>query len=94
MADCEKAFRGVVWSAIPVYWQLGVAGVPVMALFAAYLKKNKGSLRDVRGSFDMDPFGVWLRAGRLPMGIDRALQELAAGFLWAKKKCRRWASWA
>lgn len=84
--DLQKAFQGIVWQAVPVYWQLGVAGIPVLALFAAYLKKNKIDPKKIRGSFDVSPLGVLLRAGRLPVSLESAYDEMASIILWSKKE--------
>ena len=85
VSDLEVAFKDVVWSALPIYWQAGVSGVPLMAIWGAYLKKNRIQGKSLRGSYDLDPLTTWLRAGTLPITIDKALDELASALSWSQK---------
>lgn len=84
--DFQKAFAGVYWNAVPVYWQMGLSGLPVMSLWVAYLKRQKIKLREIKGALDLNPLETWLKTGTLPISLEKVYDELASALAWAKKE--------
>jgi len=85
LADLQTAFKGVVLSALPTYFQSGMAGVGLAALFGAYVTQAGNDAAALQGSYDLDPLASYLRTGSLPLSVEQAYDEVAAVMLWSAK---------
>jgi len=77
LQDMETALKDVDLSAVPVYIQAGCGALPVSSLLYAMLKKQGKDLGDLKGGLLMDPLGVLVRSGSLPVSLGGALDEMA-----------------
>lgn len=84
-ADLQNAFKGVVLTALPTYFQSGMAGVGLTALLGAYMAQAGIDGSQMQGSYDLDPLASYLRTGTLPLSVEQAYDEVAAVLNWSMK---------
>ena len=83
--DVGRALQGVDISAVPVFAAAGIAALPFTALLTAWLTKQGQPASALNGAILSDPISEWLRRGSLPVGLDKAYDDMAALTQWANK---------
>ncbi|MBB5352474.1 methylmalonyl-CoA mutase [Haloferula luteola] len=78
LADIRKAFSQVLPDAVSFHFQPGCGGLPVMALFEAWLEERGVDRANVRGALNMDPLGMLSASGSLPGSLGQIYDEMAA----------------
>jgi methylmalonyl-CoA mutase len=77
LEDVRTAFAGVIPDAIPFYLRTGAMGLPVAALFFAWLQETGVDLAKVSGGFALDPLAVWAASGQIPCDLAHLFDDQA-----------------
>ncbi|MBI5690867.1 MAG: acyl-CoA mutase large subunit family protein [Verrucomicrobia bacterium] len=86
LEDADRALRGVELGAVPVFASAGIAALEVTALLSAWMKRQGKTGAALHGGVLGDPLGEWLRAGRLPMDLGLALDDLGTLTSWVQRE--------
>jgi methylmalonyl-CoA mutase len=81
--DLEKALEGIDLENMPIFVQVGTAGLPFTALLAALLRKQRKSLENIRGWITMDPLGILVCEGTFPYSLQTTYNMMAGLTSWA-----------
>jgi methylmalonyl-CoA mutase len=87
--DMATALSGVDLARLPIFMRVGTAALPLLALLAAYLRRNGKDVSQLQGCLENDPLGVLTHEGTLPLSINQAYDEMARLLLWAAKRAPR-----
>jgi len=77
LEDFRTALREIVPTAIGMHFRSGCAGLSVASMFFAWAREQGADLKDLSGSFGMDPLAVRAAAGGLPISLGNLLDEMA-----------------
>jgi methylmalonyl-CoA mutase len=76
--DVGRAFKDVQADAISIHLRTGATGLPLGALYFAWLEEAGFDPKACQGSFSMDPLAVWAASGKLPLPAEALYDEMAA----------------
>jgi methylmalonyl-CoA mutase len=77
LKDVELAFDSIIPEAVSFHFRSGCAGLPVGALFLAWLEQHSEDPKSIQGSLGMDPMAVKAASGQLPVNLETLLSEQA-----------------
>ncbi len=77
LEDLRVAFEDIIPDAVSFHLRSGCSGLPLGALWFAWLKEQGVHNSLVKGSIGMDPVAVWAASGKLPASLQHMLDELA-----------------
>ncbi|MBN1632637.1 MAG: acyl-CoA mutase large subunit family protein [Ignavibacteria bacterium] len=80
--DFDKALKNIDLTKFPVFINAGFNNIPLLALFVAYLKKNKIDLKKISGGILADPYGCFVQYGNMPVSIEESFNHLAEATKW------------
>lgn len=83
LGDARTAFTGIDWSAQEWRLAAGPAGIAATALLAAFFMEEGRDIGTMSGCIGMDPLGVLVRQGSLPLSLQSAYAHMAALTRWA-----------
>lgn len=87
--DMAVALRGVDLERLPIFMRVGTAALPLLALLAAYLRRQGKDAAQLQGCLENDPLGVLTHEGTLPLSLNQAYDEMARLLLWAEAHAPR-----
>ncbi len=90
--DVAAALAGVDLAAVPLFVRVGTAGLPLLALLAAHLRRTGRPVSDLHGCLEDDPLGALAHEGALPVSLERAYDEMGQVTLWAAHHAPRLAT--
>ncbi len=86
LRDLEKIFDGVYLEMVPLYFQSGMSGLPVLAGLVSLMEKRELGLEYLKGCVEIDPLGYGHEHGALPTSLEAAYDEMAAATRFAVEK--------
>jgi methylmalonyl-CoA mutase len=89
VSDVTVALAGVDLARRPITVRTGAAALPLLALFAAHVRRGGQPTPELHGWLESDPLGELAGAGTLPLSLPRALDEMAAATRWAAQHAPR-----
>ncbi len=87
--DMGTALHGVDLARLPIYMRVGTAALPLLALLAAWMRRQGRNIAQLQGCLENDPLGVLTHEGTLPLSIEQAYDEMAWLLRWAEKHAPR-----
>ncbi len=82
--DMARALDGIDLSQTPILIRAAVAGVPMLAMLAALMRRQGKDTRTLQGCIEVDPLGAMAWTGRLPLSLGRAYDEMALLVNWSQ----------
>lgn len=83
--DLATALDGISLEAVPLLVWAGPSSLPLAGMVHALAAKRRENLATWKGAVLADPLNEAAREGSLPIGIEAAYQEMAAGVRWAEE---------
>ncbi|MDD5261869.1 MAG: methylmalonyl-CoA mutase family protein [Methylacidiphilales bacterium] len=77
LRDFETVFRDIYLDCVSLYLRAGISGLPLATLLLGYVRKAGLDAKKLTGCIEMDPIGILLRAGKLPVSLEQAYEEMA-----------------
>jgi len=87
--DVAATFDGIDLEKTPLFIYAGPSGLPVAALVAAFLQRDKKSTEKLRGCIGSDPLASLGIEGELLLSLKESYDEMAGLTLWAKENAPR-----
>jgi methylmalonyl-CoA mutase len=83
VSDVTVALSGVDPTRRPFTVRSGTAALPLLALFAAHIRRGGQPASNLQGWLESDPLGVLAHEGTLPLSLPHALDEMADTTRWS-----------
>ncbi|MFP4165988.1 MAG: methylmalonyl-CoA mutase family protein [Opitutales bacterium] len=77
LEDFRTAFREILPEAVGFHFRAGCSGLPIAAIFFAWLREQEVDFKKVRGSFGLDPLATHAAAGAIPASHEALFDEMA-----------------
>lgn len=82
VGDVETLLKDLKLDKYPLYVYAGQSSAPMLALIAAAVKKNGGTLKNLKGFVGADPIGELVAGGKLNQPLEKLYDEAAAVGKW------------
>ncbi len=77
LEDFSKALFGIDLEKYPLHIEAGFAGLEMLLMLAAYCREQGLHLEKIRGSVEIDPLGMMVVQGELPVSLEFAFDRMA-----------------